>query len=648
MKCSYCGHELADGAEFCDNCGMILGFGDEEKNEKHNSDAENDILQYTPNVFQAIDLPDEEEVSEAAELPVSDIEETVEVTHNIPEYVSLPDVPAYESEKAVEEAEEALEKAEKELSATDDDTVIEEEFLAPEYTPVPDVVITAKKPSENKLGIRIPEAESKSAKDKKLKNKKKQYKETYSIESIPLNEKPSEPEIIRVAPAAKPVEEAEPAKTDEPIAEVKTEVEIEAPVVEEISEIEAPAAEIATETESAALETEEVVEPAEEVIEPQEDDVIAVGLFEDISSGAEIEEDGEYEDITPKDDDDLEVIDSYVKPKKKGGKGLVAAVIIVVLCVLAVGAYALKDVIPVALPGFNEETTTQGSAEETTEEDTTEETTEEDTTEETTQAETTEGEETTADETTDVSENEITTTEKETTTKETTTEERVTTEPSASQNAVVTTTKPTTTKPTTTKPTTTRPTTTKPTTTRPTTTKPTTTKPDTTTDPYGINNITVKKPSSYIKSYTGYVTAEGVNLRSGPSTRYDRVLYLSKGADIKVLAKEGAFLYVYSNRYGVYGWVSASYVSTSRPEAETSKVHSGTVKPDVTTKSKTMYTTYSVNIRKGPSTSYDSVQIIATGYPVKVTGYKNGVSGWVYVTDLTYGISGWVSSAYLK
>ena len=35
-------------------------------------------------------------------------------------------------------------------------------------------------------------------------------------------------------------------------------------------------------------------------------------------------------------------------------------------------------------------------------------------------------------------------------------------------------------------------------------------------------------------------------------------------------------------------------------------------------------------------------------YPVKVIGYKSGVSGWVYVQDTTYGYTGWVSTAYLR
>jgi uncharacterized protein YgiM (DUF1202 family) len=99
----------------------------------------------------------------------------------------------------------------------------------------------------------------------------------------------------------------------------------------------------------------------------------------------------------------------------------------------------------------------------------------------------------------------------------------------------------------------------------------------------------------------------------------------------------------------VFGWVSASYTSESRPESETTKVHNNTVAPDKKyNKTETKITVNGLNLRKGPGTDYDVIVLIPKNYPVKVIGYKNGVSGWVYVTDMTYGHSGWVSSAYLK
>ena len=233
-----------------------------------------------------------------------------------------------------------------------------------------------------------------------------------------------------------------------------------------------------------------------------------------------------------------------------------------------------------------------------------------------------------------------------------TTVEDSTTTTNASGVAATTKVQAATTVPSTTRAAATRPatTTTKPQTTAPSTTAPSTTKAATTTDPYGINDVTVVKPSSYLaESYTAYVTQEGVILRSGPATSYERVLYLSKGADIKVLSSKNGFYYVRSNRYGVYGWVSGSYVANSRPVEKTTIASSGTVSPDkkyATAEIKT--TTDGLNLRKGPSTDYDIITLIPKNYPVKVIGYKQGVSGWVYVVDTTYGYAGWVSSAYIK
>ena len=337
------------------------------------------------------------------------------------------------------------------------------------------------------------------------------------------------------------------------------------------------------------------------------------------------------------------------KDKKKGIDGIkiesVLGIAVAVVLVLFACVYAVKnDKIPVLGELFaNDTTTTEAPVAgdnttdaPTSQEDTTEPTTEESTTEEPT---------------TEPSTEETTESTTEPTTKETTTE--------------TTTTKPTTTKPTTTKPavsttkpstTTTKPTTTKPVvTTRPaTTTKPVTTKPVITTKPnvtegFGINDVEVKKPVSYLsKSYTAYVTVEGLTLRSKPTTESYKVLSLSKGADVLVLAKENGFCYIKSNRYGVYGWASASYLADSRPQSQ-SVVQSGTVTPDKKYASTEIkYTTNGLNVRKGPSTSYDIVGLVPISYPVKVIGYKSGVSGWVYVQDTTYGYTGWVSTAFLR
>ena len=217
------------------------------------------------------------------------------------------------------------------------------------------------------------------------------------------------------------------------------------------------------------------------------------------------------------------------------------------------------------------------------------------------------------------------------------------------------TTRPTTTAPTTTtRPTTTRPTTTRPTTTRPTTTRPTTTRPttrQTTAAPTTQPANTLQRPTSTFAAKTMYVNTNGVALRYAPRADSANRVSLSVGADVRVTAEENGFCYVYSNRYGVSGWVKKSYLGSSRPVAQTEQTVSGTVAPDVAYDggTKTVNTGgTSLNLRKGPGTEYDIIRAVGDGYPVAVKGKSSTVAGWVYVTDITRGVSGWVSSAYLN
>ena len=126
---------------------------------------------------------------------------------------------------------------------------------------------------------------------------------------------------------------------------------------------------------------------------------------------------------------------------------------------------------------------------------------------------------------------------------------------------------------------------------------------------------------------------------------------LSVGADVRVTAEENGFYYVYSNRYGISGWVKKSYLGSSRPVAQTERPVAGVVAPDVTVDGGTKTVNSGgtgLNLRKGPGTDYDVIRSIGDGYPVAVKGKSSTVTGWVYVTDITRGVSGWVASAYLE
>ncbi len=584
MKCGFCGNELEHGAEICPNCGMIISLGDE-------SESTNDkVVESVYNVFKSNVTNEKAHEEKALELEADPTEEKVEFIVSLPEF----------DETAAEPIKEEIE-----VPSFED---------APESPAAQEPLPAEEAPAQPEIDMSLPEMEEIPLPDTLLGDRISGDIYSHS-EDIP--EEPAAEEVPAEEAAAEEIAE-------EAIAEAAEEPE------EEIAEV----------TEDAEEEEEKlgIRVPESNYIYAEYDDYGKIETEEDKKEKTEKNEQAKknLDKISP----DEKKKPAGKKPRKKGIDGIkiegVLGVAIVLIVILFGCAYAVKnDMIPILSELFevNETTTTEQaestSAEETSEEETSEETsaTEEETTTEevtTTQAETTTEEVTT--------EKEETTAEKETTTKATTTKP--------------TTTKPTTTKPSTTKPTT-RPTTTKPTT-KPSTTKPTT-KPSTTKDPYGINNVTVKKPSGYLsKSYTAYITTEGVTLRNAPSATGERILFLSKGADVKVLAKEKGFLYVRSNRYGVYGWVDSSYAANKRPETS-AVIVKGTVAPDkkydtVVTK----FTTNGLNIRKGPGTNYDVIGLIPISYPVKVIGYKSGVSGWVYVEDTTYGYTGWVSTAYIK
>ena len=396
--------------------------------------------------------------------------------------------------------------------------------------------------------------------------------------------------------------------------------------------------------------------------EPYNDEEQDTAQPEDEQTEEDISDDGE-----PDEEDGLD--DMYVTSSKSKKNSVIIAVLIVALiAVTAGGAVMIKDnfsKVPVnALTSETQTTAAQKESATTKKAPETEKTEKNETTDEATEETT--GQEPDEQETTAENEQAVTEPSEENTTgkpdvtedktpvKENTTKRDVSTTKSTTA-AKPTTTRQVVTNPPTTKPiTTTKPTTTKPTTTKPTTTKPTATKPETTTDPYGFGTDKVQKPGAYLAAgarYTVYVNVSSLTMRSKPNQQASKVVYVSIGEDLTVYGKEeNGFLYVRSNRYGVYGWVAERYVSKTRPTAEETVVVPGIVKPDKKYSSpKTMYVNVHVGIRlrKAPETDAASVRTLSYGFPVKVTGYSSADSGWVYVTDITHGVTGWTRLEWL-
>ena len=133
---------------------------------------------------------------------------------------------------------------------------------------------------------------------------------------------------------------------------------------------------------------------------------------------------------------------------------------------------------------------------------------------------------------------------------------------------------------------------------------------------------------------TKYVTpSEGLNVRKGPSTSYEKIAKLSKGTEVTVISTSNGWSKIKSG--STTGYVSSTYLSSNKPSGSSSSSTSTTTK----------YVTPSegLNVRKGPSTSYEKIAKLSKGTEVTVISTSNG---WSKIKSGN--TTGYVSSEYLS
>lgn len=127
-------------------------------------------------------------------------------------------------------------------------------------------------------------------------------------------------------------------------------------------------------------------------------------------------------------------------------------------------------------------------------------------------------------------------------------------------------------------------------------------------------------------SASGVVTANALNVRSGPGTGYTKLGVLYKNATVQIIANSGSW---YKIAYGSgYGYVSGSYVKLNET---TSSVYTMGV------------TTAALRLRNGPSTKYKTLLVIPKGTSIPLMAQSNG---W-YKTYYD-GTTGYCSGSYIK
>ncbi|MCI1858245.1 MAG: SH3 domain-containing protein [Sporolactobacillus sp.] len=142
--------------------------------------------------------------------------------------------------------------------------------------------------------------------------------------------------------------------------------------------------------------------------------------------------------------------------------------------------------------------------------------------------------------------------------------------------------------------------------------------------------------AAQFKSFTGYVTATALNVRTGPSTKYKRVKVLRHNAKVTVT----------STRSGWYGikdggktrYVSAKYIKKGNPPAAKKPAKKSSFKSFAG-----YVTATALNVRTGPSTKYKRVKVLRHNAKVTVTSTR---SGWYGIKD--GGKTRYVSAKYIK
>ena len=107
----------------------------------------------------------------------------------------------------------------------------------------------------------------------------------------------------------------------------------------------------------------------------------------------------------------------------------------------------------------------------------------------------------------------------------------------------------------------------------------------------GHSEVKVKPTSVYDKYYV-YYTTNGVNLRAGPGTSYDKVKLVDLGTEVKAAAKQDGWTFVAVG--DKFGWINSDYLSTTRPEVkqtETTSTNSSSGSKDTTSSGTSSSTT---------------------------------------------------------
>ncbi|GAA3650300.1 C40 family peptidase [Asaccharospora irregularis] len=130
----------------------------------------------------------------------------------------------------------------------------------------------------------------------------------------------------------------------------------------------------------------------------------------------------------------------------------------------------------------------------------------------------------------------------------------------------------------------------------------------------------------------GTITASALNVRTGAGTNYSKITTIYKGDKVEILSSANGWYNIRLSN-GKTGWASDDYIAKGEISTSSLEISQGKAK----------VTSSSLNIRKGPSTSYSKVGSLSNGQVVDILE-KSG--SWSKIKT-SNGLIGWVSSTYL-
>ena len=145
--------------------------------------------------------------------------------------------------------------------------------------------------------------------------------------------------------------------------------------------------------------------------------------------------------------------------------------------------------------------------------------------------------------------------------------------------------------------------------------------------------LALSATASFANSNEGTVTADALNVRSGPSTSYGITTKLYKGDKVEILETSNGWHKIKASN-GKIGWVSGDYI----------KVSSGSTSQPSTSTTKATVTATSLNVRSGAGTSYSVITKLPKGTVVDVL--ESASNGWKKIKT-SGGTTGWASRDYL-